>query len=1347
MKNIIKSYFGNKRGMTLVEVLTAMAILSLIIFCFTPLFLTYYDAIVIAGDEVKDVQEQSGILQTVIGNFDAGKGGNYSANVTTIDLELTTPGTATLSRTNSNGATISTTMNGAVTVALGHDIDNVKGDFLVSDPENLKNGYTTIKAQGSSSGLVCYPKSLTDDFIEAKIIVYGSGGINFADASYTTDFKLSCGLNGGTSLSNGTDYTVRKLASSMVEFTIYGGGKVSFETSPLIVNYKNGQHILKVEVDSPSMIMVGEKSDDGKYYYYVSRGEIVDGADSDTTKNEIAIIRREMNSVDPNANNSVTKLTSAMNDVEWVPAESADKYASYDKDGNGVVEDDEKYGYYVMCGDNGQVRRFWRNNTTGNYYWGGDYTYYTDYNLNRFGNGTYIYTKDENNNASSSRVYSTDTSFKYIAMRPMYWNEGTTPDGNAANSQDRKFRTGFNMSSKRYKFANVATTGIAHLRNLCTVSATYADDVQFYASDGLIYPYVPANKVVFNWGFKESVSANDTNLPSYTNVIKWLTSSGSYNGHDVEAAYSEDGISFYSNEAWGWMDPVAGTVNSYYKINGLTDSSGNVTVDRDSYPITLTSVDAIRINGTGGVYESNVTDTGKSHYFTSGVVKDTDTSGDSTVGSNASSARTTATNLTYPMSNYTLYCGYIPAYMDAWGGVTGSATYPYKTTFNDQFSPEWYPSGLATINTKIGRASNRQTLGDNAEYNTIWRLTMGITPIYTGNNGNLYWDQTASGQQVYTTKGKKGYNPASGKDYWYHKVLYYPYTNLEYAITGKYYDINTYINNRSEINALFPGVSSNLSVGSPLLLTSPANDRLNNTTNGKIIDITISYLSHPLAISISANPTDDVVFDYSNNKEGGQVFYWHNRRESITFLDSASTVIPNGDKDVPVSLMVGYVLGGTVMYGKEGGAASVDVTSVMNNGIVFLRAGNADIGMQGTKSDDILESFSEDAANSKTSEYMATDKDGYKLAQESNVFHQFYYLNSRTTDSNNPSKGKHIGHLKGAKYWENNRHIIQRSITGPAPSQGNDGNYEYLRAHPMTDTKVTCVAWGVTWQGYPEAMWGTENGTVLSWWVDTTKAGSDSNASNWNDRSVEAEFQSYKWVDTVNGKTYAHQSDGNYIDSIGSAVWASKSNAATTFAVGSDNYKYFYDKTSQATNLWSSIGFISTLENINDIAYDNDYWVAVGDQSDKDPADYCASGTWSGGGEVAKAFSDNGRGGSWVNVRYWVDANGSGKQADGNAYYHWRAVKISTNENYNIVQINNVNGIWIATGYEDDNNNEEYDNGERTVVCWTRNPLASCSDYGGWSEKVQFYSNNGTSMSMLDQNKVGGINSCATRTE
>lgn len=1344
MKNILKSYFSNKRGMTLVEVLTAMAILSLLIFCFTPLFLTYFESIKIAGDEIKDVQLKSGVLQTVIGNYGAGKGGNYSANVSEIPISFTTPSeSVSLSRENASGGTISTTLNQSITLAIGNQLDPVKGDFLVSNPENLKGSYSTIVTQGTSSGLVCYPKTLTDDFVEAKIIIYGSGGIVFDQGSFANDFTLTCGLNGSTTLSNGSDYTMKRLASSMVEITVYGGGDISFETSPLNIIYKGGQHVLQVEVDAPTMIMVGEKSDDGEYYYYVSRGEMVDGSDGDTEKNELAIIRRKMNSADPRGNDITTPktvgLTSAMNDVEWVPADSGD--------GENVDSKGQKYGYYIMCGDNGQVRRFWRNNATGNYYWGGDYTYYTDYNLNRFsGSNMYMYTTDANGNPSESKVYSTDVSFKYIAMRPMKWESGTVAKDGIISSADathnmNKYRTGFNMSSKK------DALGWAHLRNLCTVSVTYGDDVQFYATDGKIYWYLGAKETSI--AASGNSNAVDSSTPSYDDVVKWQTSNGSYNGHEVWSASSE-GIAYTTNDAWTWLDPKSGT-DSYYTINGIKDSytiNGiEKSVNKASYPITLTSVDAIRIDGNGGSYDSDVK--ANNNYFTTGVISGTDTSGDSTKGTEASTAMTLDENLSYPTSNYVLYCGYIPAYMDAWAATSGvDSKYAIPLRWGDKAYSLHDGSDFRVLNSKIGRASNRQTLQENVQYYGLWRMTMGITPFYKEGT-SLEWEKNA-GQRAYqyTYKGMSGWHHY----HWAENIIYYPYTNLEYAITGKYYDINTYNQRRTEIENMF---KTDKVIASPSLVTTQSDTYQNYATSGEIIDITISYLSQPLAISISANPTDDVVYDLSNDK-ANQIFYWHNRREAITFLDAASTVIPNGDKDVPVSLMVGYVLGGTVRYSEDSGT-SVDVTSVMNNGIVFLRSGTYNTGRHSS-------------SNAATGEYKATDNTGYLLEQESNVFHQFYYLNSRTIlpekilgidinkDSTGyhgeyaeePKEGKSIGNLYGAEYWQNNRHIQYRSITGGAPTDGSNtsSSYEYLRSHPMTNTKVTCVAWGVTWQNYPEAMWGTENGTVLSWWVNTTEAknlGADG-AAYWNDRSVDAEFQSYKWVDNINGKTFANNgNESGFIDTIGSAKWGDKKADGIAFAIGSDRYKYFYDKTSQQKGLWGTIGFISTLETINDIAYDNDYWVAVGDQSNKDPADYCASSTW----HNAKAYSDNGRGGSWVNVRYWVDTNASGKQSDDNAYYHWRAVKISDKDNYNIVQINNVNGIWIATGYEDNNNNEEYDNGERTVVCWARDPLKSYSQQseGGWSEKVQFYANNGTTMSWLDQNQVGGINSCATRTE
>ena len=1378
LKNYLK-ILKQKKGMSLVEVLTAMTILTLMIFCFAPLFLSYFQSINIAGNKVEQVNYESGVLQRVIGNFNKaaqGASSNYISEFQNIPLTLTSSNVKLTTRaedtytTNAAGKTelqvakptaTSTSLaeQTVITKAYGGTLKDIEGNILVSNPDNMASGFATLYSADIDAGFFCFPNSITDDFIKKDIFVVADGmGATTDSIKLYINVDSSSGLDStiygtdsrGVYLKKGVSWGIREIAvegHTCFVVTFYGGKGVSFETSPVTI-YCNG-FTKTVEVDAPSMIMVGEANKNGEYNYYVSRGEVVsttEGGKEDT----LAVLQRTMRGDAP--------LTSAMNDVEWVDVESADSYTE------GKKIDGTKYGYYVMCGDNGQVRRFWRERDElkddgkvdyGNYYWGGDYTYYTDYNLNRFsGSNTYINTTDENGNASQSKVYSTDVSFKYIAMRGMQWESGQTADGKSdATGNAHKFRTGFNMSA--WKNNGLLNTASATLRNLCTVSVTYGDQIQFYGTDGQIYLYIGKQARTGSlfggytyWGPED----DDEGMPSLTTIKSWEKKSESdgltYQSHPVWGGLASSETAAYynqSHEAWGWLDPGDGT-DSYYDIYGIDTS----TVNKNSYPITLTSVDAIRIDGpvtttneyndTSKVrYETNGNNT---HYFTTGIVKDTDTSGDATPGTwtgiNDSAQKettmSTTSNLTYPASNYVLYCGYIPAYMDAWAGTTGlTGSYNYSTGWKEQFSNDSGGSFKDITASTIGRASNRPTLDNNTTYYTLWRMTMGITPFYNGSK----LDTSESGHLAYMRSYGLGYT--TGK--WAEHVAYYPYTNLEYAVTGKFYDNYTY-KNSDEVDSLFENTSS-MTVGDPSVLISPVNTLQNNVTQGKIIDVTVAYLSHPWAISVSANPTDDKVFDLSNDKTN-KVFYWHNRREAITFLDSASTVVPNGESDVPVSLMVGYVLGGTVRYSSNstGGSITVDITSVMNNGIVFLRSG----GFNAKK---------HDSSNAETGEYKATDYDGYTLAKESNVFHQFYYLNSRTPNSTNPEAGSSIGDLWGAHYWQNNRHILNRSLSGGTPSAGSDGSYEYLRAHPMSDTKVTCVAWGVTWDGNPEAMWGTDNGTVLSWWVDVNSAAGTTEDERYNDRAVAAEIQSYKWIDRCKGKVYTAYNNQATVGSNGESF----NNGAISSVFSS-----FCDKGSQATGAAASVGFVNTLENINDIEYADDYWVAVGDQSNKNPDEYCASGDGLSQSDAAlkeipehkviKPYSNTGSG-SWVNVRYWVDLSEDGKnrRSASNSTYHWRAVRVTTEQNCNIVQINNINGMWIATGYKDANNNDEYDVGEEPRIFWTYDPLTPSGVLGddgvarGWSDKVAFYEEGATSSTdgQISKSLIGGINSCATR--
>ena len=82
---------------------------------------------------------------------------------------------------------------------------------------------------------------------------------------------------------------------------------------------------------------------------------------------------------------------------------------------------------------------------------------------------------------------------------------------------------------------------------------------------------------------------------------------------------------------------------------------------------------------------------------------------------------------------------------------------------------------------------------------------------------------------------------------------------MQYAITGKFYDADTYNNNRSKIESYFQNFQSKgYVIATPDVLINHHDGIQQNVTNGDIVDITVSYLSHPFSIAVAANPTDDI---------------------------------------------------------------------------------------------------------------------------------------------------------------------------------------------------------------------------------------------------------------------------------------------------------------------------------------------------------------------------------------------------------------------------------------------------------------------------------------------------------
>ena len=1306
----IKALIENKKGLTLVETLVALTILALLVFCIAPLFLVNLDTIRVSGDKAVTVHRNAGLMQKILGNFETGddtSNEGYDIDVASADVTL-------------SGNEISYTVK-------------AQGDLLVTNPNNISEGFATVKADSPDSTFQVFPKSLTDDFKEAYLTV-AAIGFSFVDEPGSSIYELYCNKGGTlTKLTYGDDYIMQRVVSSdptvqnrVMQIILYGGTDVNFSNSPLTFKYKG--YTKTIQVDAPSMIMVGEKSADG-YRYYVTRGE----TEKDESGNDrLIVLEKYMDDV---------PLTSAMNDVAWVSAEDADKYA--------VGADGEKYGYYVMCGDNGQIRRFWQNPTTGNYYWGGDHTYYTDINLNRVEGNSYVNAVD---------TLSTSVSYKFLARRGAPTHEGT--DG----YQLVHGTTGSASKDPRKDNAMASTA------NMWTVTAldggASSQNAYFYASDGkILYYYM--DEGLKSGDHSGGLLAEQVGDGSFTALRDNVFGKTSYNGRKFR------GTGYYNEwnfEALSWL---RADQDSYYTIQGIDPSS----VNRNAYPITLTSVGAIVLQGSSSIGDDQPY-AGSTSYANYDV-----SDGGAVIQSSVAN---------YPTSTYTLYCGYIPSAYDVWSRKAHDGCSldiaSVDTTANQLVAKETYKDFHQEydVDSYLQRRSSNILQGS-TEKNPIWRGTFGITPYFTsGDTVNL---RTAA-TRVYEGR-KKAYDAAAwGQRYWLDYMYYWPYTNLGYAVTGKFFDAHTDTSVLSDdyrlpINAAFQENTIYSTRGE-----NSSTKRQQYLTGGKVIDITCSYYSQPFALHIAANPSIDTKAYMLDNETGEKHFtyYYANRRETVTILKIASAKIPNaGENDINVSLAVGYAQGGSITFRESGSSYPAFVNNIMPIGIVYLRAGTANIGKQ--------------AANgNSTGEYQAIDKTGYMLKDESNYFHQFYYLNSKLDEGysnpNGPGSDKtadeynflgmglvaHIGNMYGAKYWQNNRHIIFRSSDGGEPDTNDhnatpNGNYNYIRCHPLVDTKVTCVAWGTTWDNNPEAMWGTDNGTVLSWWVQLNAKDFESNSSRYNDKSVSAEFQSHQWIDNVEGKGFktksyswkgtvgVHQSDS---ESNPNPATFNYSLSGKTFA---SQFRTFFDKSTQENRYYEQgYGFISTLSSINDIAYANDYWVAVGNQSTGKtnlrgsvicPALYCGNGSlpnpigkYYGGSKDVKAYTDNGQGGSWVNVRYWYDAKGTGKQSEDNATYLWKAVKISNNENYNIVQINCLNGIWFATGYVDDNQDGEWDEGERAVVCWARDPLASCDARnsignpaeGRWSENTQFYRTTGKGeYQAMPASDVGGINSVACR--
>ena len=246
--------------MTLVEMLVALAVLTIAIMCFLPLAQTTMRNLFTIGERTSANYKAVGLVERLIGN--SGANGDYEVSTEDVPLQMTVKSESIMANSSS--------------------LQSIDGASLLSNPAIGGNGLSTFICDSVTAKMVCYPTHIADDFLTKTITLYASG-FRFSSVNefkiYYTDSSGNRQMVGGV-YNESNPYCqieIDRDNASIAYLTLKGDNQViCFETSPLTIEYR--VYSLTVEIDAPTVIMVGEDAQDGNYYYYVTSGEPVSGA-------------------------------------------------------------------------------------------------------------------------------------------------------------------------------------------------------------------------------------------------------------------------------------------------------------------------------------------------------------------------------------------------------------------------------------------------------------------------------------------------------------------------------------------------------------------------------------------------------------------------------------------------------------------------------------------------------------------------------------------------------------------------------------------------------------------------------------------------------------------------------------------------------------------------------------------------------------------------------------------------------------------------------------------------------------------------------------------------------------
>ena len=152
-KAALRKKLGEKRGMTLVEMLVAMAVLVIAIMCFLPLAQTTFRNLFTVGERTSSNYKSVGLLERLIGN--SGANGDYEVSTEDVPLQMTVKTQSIVSNSSS--------------------LQSIDGASLLANPAIGGNSLSTFVCDSVTAKMVCYPSHIADDFLTKTITLYASG--------------------------------------------------------------------------------------------------------------------------------------------------------------------------------------------------------------------------------------------------------------------------------------------------------------------------------------------------------------------------------------------------------------------------------------------------------------------------------------------------------------------------------------------------------------------------------------------------------------------------------------------------------------------------------------------------------------------------------------------------------------------------------------------------------------------------------------------------------------------------------------------------------------------------------------------------------------------------------------------------------------------------------------------------------------------------------------------------------------------------------------------------------------------------------------------------------------------